>query len=211
MANQNAPKGLWPITSATGAASNYEMVNANIAYNAGAIYRGDPVLRLNTGYVSQWVNGTASNLLFGIFWGCEYLSSSQGKKVFSQYWPGADVASTAQGSITAQIIPCNIGATAPTFQVQSDATGVAFTDIGLNCDITLGTGSTLTGWSGAYASGIANTATLPFNIIGLTGGPLGEGGFGVVRPSTTNPYGGSATGAYAWMLVRPNLAGLQGI
>lgn len=211
MANLNAPRGLWPITSATGAPSNYEMVPANIAYDAAAIYRGDPVLKLNTGYISKWVNGTASNLLFGIFWGVTYLSSSQGKMVQNSFWPGADVASTAQGTIVASIIPCNAGAIPPTLQVQSDVTGVVFADIGLNCDITMGTGSAVTGWSGAYASGIANTATLPFNIIGLAGGPQGAGGSGVVRPSDTNPYGGSPTGAYAWMLVRPNLAGLQGI
>jgi hypothetical protein len=211
MANVNAPRGLWPIQSASGAPSNYEMVNRNIAYDAAAIWRGDPVLMLNTGYVSKWVAGSAQRLLFGIFWGCSYLSSSQGKVISSPVWPGADVASTAQETITAQIIPCNIGATAPVFQVQSDATGVTFADIGLNCEITMAAGNSLTGWSAAFASGIADTATLPFNIIGLSGGPLGAGGSGVIRPSTTNPYGGSPTGAYAWMNVRPNLAALQGI
>ena len=210
MTNVNAPRGLWPITSATGSPSNYEMVQKQIAYNASAIYRGDPVMLMNTGYIEQWDNGTAARLLFGVFWGVTYLSSSQGKQIQSNFWPGADVASTAQDTIVAQIIPCNIGATAPVFQLQSDATGVVFADIGLNCDITLGTGSALNGWSGAYASGIADTASLPFNIVGLAGGSAGAGGFGVVRPST-NPYGGSPTGAYAWMLVRPNLAALQGI
>lgn len=211
MANLNAPRGLWPIASATGAASNFENVQASIAYNAAAIYRGDPVLRLNTGYISKWVAGTDASLLFGVFWGVTYLSSSQGKVVQNNYWPGADVASTAQDSIVAQIIPANLGAASPTFQVQSDATGVAFTDIGLNCEITMGSGNALNGWSTSYASGIANTATLPFVITGLAGGQPGAGGFGVVRPSDTNPYGGAATGAYAWMLVRPNLSNVQGI
>lgn len=213
MANVNAPFGLRPLTSATGAPSNYEMRNAVIAYNdTTKIYRGDPVKLLNTGFIAQWSAGTAVSQLWGIFWGCEYLSSSQGKKVFSQFWPGADVASTAQDTITATIIPCN-QAIAGTFVIQSDATGVAFADIGQNCDVALGTGNTLSGQSGAYlnTSTLNTTATLPFRIMGLAGGALGAGGMGMIQPSSTNPYGGSATGAYNWVIVSANNAGATGI
>lgn len=211
MANVNAPFGLKPLTSATGAPSNYEMRQATIAYNdATVIYRGDPVKMLSTGYISQWSNGTAVSQLWGVFWGCEYLSTAQGKKVFSQIWPGADVASTAQSSITAFIIPCN-QAIAGTFLVQSDGTGVAFADIGQNADITLGTGNSLTGQSGAYLSNLGTGATLPFRIMGLYGGPAGSGGFGGIQPSSTNPYGGSATGAYNWVVVSANNTGSTGI
>lgn len=213
MANVNAPFGLKPLTSATGAASNYEMRKANIAYNnTTKIYRGDPVKLLSTGYIAQWTAATAVSQLWGIFWGCEYLSSAQGKKVFSQIWPGADVASTAQETIVASIIPCN-QATNGTFLVQSDATGVAFADIGQNIDVALGTGNTLTGQSGAYldVSTINTTATLPFRIMGLAGGSLGAGGMGIIQPSSTNPYGGSATGAYNWVIVAANNTGSTGI
>lgn len=213
MANVNAPFGLKPLTSATGAASNYEMRKANIAYNnATKIYRGDPVKLLSTGYIAQWTAATAVSQLWGIFCGCEYLSSAQGKKVFSQIWPGADVASTAQDTIVASIIPCN-QATNGTFLVQSDATGVAFADIGQNIDVALGTGNTLTGQSGAYldVSTINTTATLPFRIMGLAGGSLGAGGMGIIQPSSTNPYGGSATGAYNWVIVAANNTGSTGI
>lgn len=213
MANVNAPFGLKPLTSATGAASNYEMRKANIAYNnTTKIYRGDPVKLLSTGYIAQWTAATAVSQLWGIFWGCEYLSSAQGKKVFSQFWPGADVASTAQETIVASIIPCNQAASG-TFLAQSDATGVAFADIGQNIDVALGTGNTLTGQSGAYldVSTINTTATLPFRIMGLAGGSLGAGGMGIIQPSSTNPYGGSATGAYNWVIVAANNTGSTGI
>jgi len=196
MANVNAPYGFLPLQSAVGAASNYEMIQGNIAYNdTTPIYRGDPVKMLSTGYVSQWSNGTAVSQLWGIFWGVTYLSTSQGKQVQNNFWPGNDVASTAQSSIVASIIPCT-GSASPVFRVQSDSTGVAFADIGQNCDVTLGTGSAFNGQSGAYISNLGSTATLPFRIVGLYGGPQGSGGFGGIQPSSTNPYGGSATGAY---------------
>lgn len=207
MANVNAPFGFRQIQSAVGAASNYELVQGQIAYNdTTKIYRGDPVKMLNTGYLAQWTAGTEVSQLYGIFMGCTYLSSAQGKQVQSQYWPGADVASTAQNSIVASIIPCT-GSASPLFIAQSDGTGVAFGDIGQNCDVTLGTGNTYTGQSGAYLASLGTAATLPFRIVGLYGGLPGAGGFMGSQPSATNPYGGSPTGAYNWVIVRANVVG----
>jgi len=209
MANVNAPYGLFPIGSATGAPSNFEMARVNIAYNdTQAIYSGDPVKKLSTGYVAAWTAGTAVSQLAGIFMGCEYLSTAQGKRVFSQIWPGSDVASTAQESIVGWVIPCNLASNA-LFRVQSNSTGIAFADIGLNVDLTMGTGSSYTGRSGAYldVSTIAATATLPFRIVGLYGGSLGAGGFGGIQPGSGGPYSGSATGAYNWVVVAANTSG----
>ena len=209
MANVNAPYGLKQQQGATGAASNFEMVNMTIAYNDSTkIYTGDPVKKLSTGYIGQWTASTAVSQLAGIFAGCEYLSSSQGKMVSSPYWPGADVASTAQNTIVAKIIPINL-AIPSTFLVQSDSTGVAFADIGQNIDVALGTGSTLTGQSGCYldVGTIGVTATLPFRIVGLYGGAWGAGGHGGIQPGSTGPYNGSATGAYNWVLVQANSSG----
>lgn len=209
MANVNAAFGFRPIQSAVGAASNYENVQAQIAYNdTTPIMRGDPVKLLNTGYISRWTSGTAVSQLFGIFWGVHYLSSSQGKLVPNNYWPGADVASTAQNSIVADIIPCT-GSASPLFIVQSDSTGAAFGDIGTNFDVAVVTGSTLSGQSACYLdiSNSGTTATLPFRLVQLYGGLPGAGGFMGVQPSSTNPYGGSATGAYNWVVVRANVTG----
>lgn len=207
MANLNAPFGLRPIQSAVGAASNYEMIQGQILYSdTTKIFRGDPVMIGSNGYLTQWTNGTAVSQLIGIFWGCHYLSVSQGKVVPNNYWPGADVASTGQGSITADIIPCT-GSASPLFIVQSDVTGVAIGDLGQTADITLGTGNTLNGQSGAYLSNLGTEATKPFRIVQLYGGAQGAGGFGGIQPGTAGPYAGSATGAYNWVVVRANVSG----
>lgn len=214
MANVNAPYGLFPIQSARGAASNYENIQAQIAYdNNTKIYRGDPVMRLNTGYIAQWTATTAVSQLIGIFWGVSYLDQNIGKVQQNFFWPGSNVvASTAQNTIVANIIPCT-GTAAPLFRIQSDSTGVAFADIGLNADVALGTGSTFNGQSGAYlnVSTLSTTNTLPFRVVGLFGGLPGAGGFMGVQPSSTNPYGGSATGAYNWVIVQANTASETGI
>jgi hypothetical protein len=211
MANVNAPFGLKQQTSATGASPNFEMIYKQIAYDDSTkIYTGDPVKMLDSGYISQWTAATAVSQLAGIFAGCEFLSTLTGKMTSSPIWPGAgQVASTAQNTIIAKIIPCT-GAIAPTFLVQSDATGVAFADIGMNVDVALGTGNDLNGQSGCYlnvTSTLAATATLPFRITGLYGGLPGAGGALGIQPGSTGPYSGSATGAYNWALVRANVTG----
>ena len=216
MANANNPFGLMPLTSASGSTGNFEMVYAPILYSdTTKIFRGDPVNRETTGYVSQWAANDSINAMAGIFWGCHYLSTAIGTTIYSQFWPGADVASTAQNTLYAHIIPVNT-AQPSKFAVQSDATGIAFANIGENIDLAMGTGNTTTGASGAYlnASTLGTTATLPFRIVDLYGsasfGAFGGGGVSGVFPGATtagvaNPYGGSYTGAYNWVIVQPNI------
>ena len=141
-------------------------------------------------------------LLRGVFWGVEYLSTAQGKMVSNSYWPGADVASTAQSTIVAKIIPISVAANMK-FRIQSDSSGIAFEDINENAEFTPGTGNALTGQSGGYLSGVNTTDTLPLRIIGLYGGLPGAGGRRGVQPGDTGPYSGSATGAYNWVIVQP--------
>jgi hypothetical protein len=227
MANGNFPFGVLPLTSATGSTGNFEMAYAPIAYdNATKIFRGDPVLRLNTGYIGQWVATSNVGNMAGIFWGCHYLSSATGTIQYSQYWPGADVALSAQPTLYAEIIPVNTGQPAK-FYVQSDSTGVGFLDIGANCDLALGTGNTFNGQSGAYIdhTTINTTNTLPFRIIDLYGsssfGAFGGGGVSGVFPGAqvagvAQPYAGigatyPTTGAaptaiaYNWVIVQANV------
>lgn len=207
MANTNAPFGFLPVASNQGGAPNYEMINATIAYSdTTKIYRGDPVKLTTTGgQVAQWTASTAVSQLLGVFWGCQYLSSAQGKVVYSQYWPGADVASTAQSSIIAYLVPV-ITAAPSTFLVQTDSTGATTNDIGLNCDVVLGTGSTLNGQSGAYLDVTTNkgtTATLPFRIVGLYGSGRTQG--------PANVGNGSQAGAYNWVYVAANVNQMTGL
>lgn len=215
MANANNPFGFMPLTSASGSTGNFDMIYRSILYSdTTKIYRGDPVKSVTAGYVAQWSAATDVGNLAGIFWGCHYLSTALGQVVFSQFWPGADVASTAQNTIYAHILPINTGQPSK-FVVQSDSTGTAFADIGANVEVSLGTGSTVTGQSGAYIVATpAATATLPFRIVDLYGsasmGAFGGGGVSGVFPGATvggvaNPYGGSYTGAYNWVIVQGNI------
>lgn len=196
MANTNAPFGFrdW-MGNIGGAGPNSALTVREIAYNDSTkIYRGDPVKSLSTGYVAQWTAGTAVSQLAGIFAGCKYLSTSFGRVVWSQYWPGADVASG--NKVTAYLIPCNL-AVPPLFVVQSSGTAFSIADVGANADVSVGTGSTVTGQSGASLDQgtLATTATLPFRIVGLYAdyGPPGSAG---TAPST-----------YNWAIVAANVAG----
>ena len=102
---------------------------------------------------------TAAEGIAGIFVGCKYLSVSQKRTVWSNYWPGSDVASgnDVEGYV--------INDPNATFIVNGPS--IAAADVNLNIGYTIGTGDTATGISGAYASGAATTATLPFRIVAL--------------------------------------------
>ena len=179
MPNTFAPFGLMPEAGADGASPTYGMTTKNIAYNnTTAIYRGDPVKMLSTGYIAQWTAGTAVSQLSGIFWGCKYYSVSRQETTFSKYWPGADVATNAV--VTAYVLPVNT-AVPPKFKIQTSnsattATAVTIADIGQNADVALGTGSTVAQASGAYLdqNTFGTTATLPFRIVDLFPG-VGNG------------------------------------
>lgn len=165
MANTFAPFGFREIglinnSAPTGGQSQRRISKSN----ATAIYRGDPVVQLNTGYITQATAGTTQ--ISGIFVGCEYYSIAQQKTVRLPYWPGNTT--DAAGDIAAFVIDSPDAV----FQVQSGNGGpVTLAGIGTNINFALGTGNTSTGFSGAYAdfSTLATTSTLPFRIINIAG------------------------------------------
>ena len=184
MANTNAPCGFRQY-SGTGSSPTYEQVAVQIAYNATNIFFGDPVEPDAAGVVTQGDGTTAAAGIAGIFVGCQYLSVSQKRTVWSNYWPGSDVAST--NVVTGYII----NDPNAKFVVQSDATGVAQTDVNGTVGYAIGTGNTSTGISGAYLANIGpTTATLPFRIVSLVTDPPGSNG--------------TASGAYNWVIVAFN-------
>ena len=197
MANTNAPFGALPFQGADGASPTYGMSTRLIAYNnTTKIFRGDLVKSLDTGYIAQWTAATGVSQAAGVFWGCKYYSVSQKMTVFSNYWPGADVATNAV--VTAYLIPINT-AVPPKFVIQTDSTGVAFAAVGQNVDVAMGTGSTLTGMSAMYVDTgtLGTTATLPFRILGLY--------------SDVGVGNGSEAGAYNRILVQANIMQESGI
>ena len=185
MANTNAPFGFRQYQG-TGSAPTYEQIAVQVQYNASAIYFGDPVVALTDGTYAQASSNSAANGIGGIFVGCKYLSVSQKRTVWSNYWPGSDVAS---GNYVEAYIVNDPNAK---FVVQSDSTGITLAGVNANIGFAIGTGNTANGISGAYVDSttINTTNTLPFRIISL-----------IVDPPGSN---GTQAGAYNYVIVAFN-------
>ena len=220
MSNTFAPFGFSQVGGNAGAAPNFEQAAYPICYGSTIvstqIFTGDPVKLTSNGVITQWAAGsavdTASGVsqLFGIFAGCQYLSTSQGRVVWSPYWPGSDVATTAASSVVGYVVPI-APTTSGRFLVQTSnsnttASPATQTFIGQNCDVAYGTGNgnsntngnTLNGRSTAYLDlyGAGTSAYLPFRIIGLYQG-VGNGS--------------DATSANNWVIVAANTSQTTGI
>ena len=91
MANTNVAFGLRPIGVVgqgynTTGATEYRIASGN----TNAIFQGSPVIPLSTGFidiVGAAAGGTVG--LVGVFGDAEYVSSTTGEKIFSNYWPGS--------------------------------------------------------------------------------------------------------------------------
>ena len=166
MANINTPFGFRQIKG-TGSAPTYEQNTRKIkSDNTTAIFFGDAVIPLTTGYIAQ---ATASTVrMEGIFVGCKYLSTSQKRTVWSNYWPGSD----ANGDVEAYVVDDPNAQ----FVVQAGATAVGFDKIGEYIQLNVGTGNTATGISGMFVESPATTVTLPFIVKGLVETPPGVNG-----------------------------------
>jgi hypothetical protein len=173
MANTFAPFGFSQL-SGTGSAPTYEQVVGFCAYNTAAMYFGDPVFQNANGSIYPTTPGTG--ILAGVFVGCKYLSVSQKRTVWSNFWGAADVASTN----TVEVYYVNDPNAKFLAQVGgSSSTGLAVTDIGANVQFAYGTPNTMSGISGAYIDITVTpttTATLPFRVVGLDTAPPGSNG-----------------------------------
>jgi len=90
MANANVGFGMKPINTAGSTPATSGTNAYHIKSDASAIYQGSPVIATNDGTVAVSSSASGDTLKFlGVFAGCEYVSSSTGKKVFSNYWPGS--------------------------------------------------------------------------------------------------------------------------
>ena len=195
MANTNAPFGFRQYQGGAGGAPTFAQTARRIAAgNTTAIYYGDPVMPVVStanGYITQGSPGTTT--LAGIFVGCKYLSTSQKRTVWSNFWPGSDVASTNQ------VIGYIVNDPNARFIAQSDSTGIAYpADINATIGFVIGSGNTSTGISGAYLDTTTlNTATYnvnaPFKVVG------------VYQPTVSSFPGSYAAGqAYDWAIVAFN-------
>lgn len=179
MANTFAPFGFSQYRG-TGSSPTYEQVQGFCNYNTAAMYAGDPVYRITDGSIGPGTPG--AGILAGVFVGCEYLSVSQSRTVWRNYWGSGDVAST--NTVTTYVV----NDPNAQFLVQtggSTTVGLAITDIGANVQFAYGTPNPMSGISGAYIDMTvtpAVTATLPFKVTGLVTSPPGANG------TTIGPY-----------------------
>jgi hypothetical protein len=191
MANVSSPNGFQPCGVLAGLAPSEGFVRRRIAVaNSTAIYRGDPVVSLNTGYITQATAGTTQ--LAGIFWGVEYYSIAAKGPIKAPSWSGSTSDVVSGSTIYADVIDNP----QQEYLVQSGNGGpVTFASVGNNINFALGTGNSTTGISGAYAdfATLGTTSTLPFRIIALAGDFLIPG-----------VNGADATTTYNSLIVAPN-------
>lgn len=161
MANLNKPNGFSPVKQKTGAPFNNQ-INAYYvpASDGTAIGIGD-VVKLATGSTTDPITGInlknvtkvstpATDVPVGVVVGFSFNPDN----LMQKYRP----ASTARTVYVADH-PNTL------FSVQSDATGIAAADLGLNATFTAGTVNTTTGVTDAVVTGPATTNTLPFEIV----------------------------------------------
>lgn len=177
MANTNGAFGLRPIgkmgqnTNSTGA-TEYRIASTN----TNAIYQGSPVIPLAAGVidiVGADAGGTVG--LLGVFWGCEYVSSTTGEKVFSNYWPGSGADSNFPVKAFVYDDPAQLFVIATSNVVAAaDTEAEVRAAIFANANFADGTaGSTTTGLSSATLdlNTIATTNTLNLRIMGIQEDP----------------------------------------
>ena len=177
MANTNVAFGLRPIgklgqsTNTTGMSGYtlYEIASGN----SNVIYQGSPVIPLSTGYidiVGAAAGGTVG--LLGSFAGCEYVSSTTGKTVWSNYWPGSGADSNHPVKAFIHDDPMQLFAICTDASWTSKATALAARFA--NSAFDSGTsGSTTTGISSAKLDigAINTTNTLNLRIMGWVDDP----------------------------------------
>jgi len=170
MANSNVAFGLRPVgVNGQGANTTGATEYRIAAGNTNAIYQGSPVIPLSTGYidiVGAAAGGSVS--LLGVFWGCEYVSSTTGKTVWSNHWPGSGADSNHPVKAYVYDNPNQTFVIAADASLTNEATARGHVFANANF-ATATSGSSTTGISSAKlgVSTIATTAALHLRIIGI--------------------------------------------
>ncbi len=155
MANVNSPNGLRAVRHLTGGVIRTAEYSIASAYNTD-IFKGDPVQMTGTGKnIAVAEAGNVDNI--GVFAGCNYVNAA-GEQKFSKYWPASTVAT--------EIVALVYEDPKIVYEIQADT--IAEADVGNLIDWDLGTGSTTTGISGAFAADATKATTgASLRIVGL--------------------------------------------
>ena len=172
MANTNVAFGMRPIQKLSGAAMNhgvgtytqYEIANGN----SNKIYQGMPVIPLSTGFIDRPGAAAGGIVAFvGVFYGCEFISSVDGKPKFSNTWQGSGADSNFPIKAFVYDDPHQLFAIASDASLTNEAGARAAVFANADFNDAQG-GSDTTGISSAQLNvgGIATTQTLPLRIMG---------------------------------------------
>jgi len=174
MANTNGSFGLRPVGTVgqngnTGGLTEYRIASDN----TNKMYQGSPVKPLAAGVidiVGAAAGGTVG--LLGVFWGCEYVSSSTGKTVWSNTWPGSGADSTYPVKAFVYDDPMQVFVIASDATLTDEATARAHVFANANFS-TATTGDDTTGLSAGRlaVSTIATTNTLNLRVMGIQQDP----------------------------------------
>lgn len=166
MANTNGAFGLRPYGMLGSAPASTGTTEYRIASdNTNALYQGQPVIPIAAGVIDDLQaadGGTVS--IVGVFNGCEYVRSSDGKTVFSNTWPGSAAAGADSNFPVKAFLYDNPSQlfTIATSNVQSSNDTEAELRTAVFSNIQLADGN-----SGSSTTGISS-ATADLNTVGTT-------------------------------------------
>lgn len=138
MANADTPNGFTPVRHLSGGIIRTEELAIDNA-TAGAMFTGDLVEALSTGYIKIALATTTQHA--GVFAGCKWRDKTTGEWVYSPQWPASQATLSDEDAVGYVYADPNI-----VFSVQVEGTG-AFTDNGSFFDMTATAGNTATGRS----------------------------------------------------------------
>jgi len=177
MANTDSSYGLRPISRQGASPSSNGMTEYRIASdNSNPIFHGMAVIPLAAGVIDDLQAAAGGNVgIVGVFGGCEYVSSTTGETVWSNYWPGSGADSSYPVKAFVyddpnqlfQVATSNVVAAANT---EAEVRAAVFANIAF---ATGNSGSTTTGLSSATAdlNTIATTNTLALRVMGVQDDP----------------------------------------
>lgn len=188
-ANTLAPNGFRDIRRWTGSVPNYAINGRNIVYNYGSdIAWGDPVKLDTSGLVILYTK--TATTIDGIAYGVKYFDPNNilsGE--FHPAWTQPSLATTAKPIVSVMTDPNVI------LVAQMRGTAITQSSIGLNVDIYTGTSGVPVTGSGmstcALDATTADTATLPFRIVGIIGLTAGFEGIAISKdyvPTNDNQW-----------------------
>ena len=177
MANSNGAFGLRPIGRLGQSTNSTGLTEYRIASdNSNPIFQGMAVIPLAAGVIDDLqaaAGGTVS--IVGVFNGCEYVSSTTGEKVFSNFWPGSGADSNFPVKAFVYDDPMQLFTIATSnVQTSNDTEAELRTAVFSNIQLATGnSGSTTTGLSSATAdlNTVATTNTHALRIMGIQDDP----------------------------------------